>query len=96
MSYSKTVEQSRFDVRLPKKQKEVIEQAATLSGFKSFSEFVVHTTFKAASVIVEKHNAILASENDKKVFFDAIINPPKPNKNLIVAAKKYQKLVKSK
>ena len=96
MSYSKTIEQARFDVRLPKKQKEVIELAATLSGFKSFSEFVVHTTFTTAKIIIEKHHSVLASEKDRKIFFDAIVHPPKPNKNLIVAARKYQKSVSSK
>ena len=96
MIYSKTEEQTRFDVRLPKKQKEVIEQAASLSGYKSFSEFVIQTTFKAATSIVEKHNLILASEKDRKIFFDAIINPPKPNKNLITAAKRYQTAINEK
>ena len=40
--------------------------------------------------------SIIASEKDQKLFFDAIINPPKPNKNLLKAAKNYNKLVASK
>ena len=44
---------------------------------------------KADSTIVQTNNSILASKKDRKIFFDAIINPPKPNKNLIGAAKKY-------
>lgn len=88
--------QTRFDVRLPKEQKEVIELAAKLSGFKSKSEFIVHILFKEATSIIEKHTQILASEKDQKLFFDAIINPPKPNKNLRKAAKNYNKLVVSK
>jgi uncharacterized protein (DUF1778 family) len=93
MSNSATLIQSRFDVRLPRAQKEVIELAATLSGFKSKSEFIVHTLFKEATSIVVKHTQIIASEKDQKLFFDAIINPPKPNKNLLKAAKNYNKLV---
>lgn len=96
MSSSSTPSQTRFDVRLPRKQKEVIELAATLSGFKSKSEFIVHTLFKEATSIVSKHTQIIASEKDQKLFFDAIINPPKPNKNLLKAAKKYNKLVANK
>ena len=38
----------------------------------------------------------VASKKDQKLFFDAIINPPKPNKNLLKAAKNYNKLVASK
>lgn len=96
MNNSATSTQTRFDVRLPKEQKEVIELAATLSGFKSKSEFIVHTLFKEATSIVVKHNQIIASEKDQKIFFEAIINPPKPNKNLLKAAKNYNKLVAGK
>jgi len=96
MNNSATSTKTRFDFRLPKEQKEVIELASTLSGFKSKSEFIVHTLFKEATSIVAKHNQIIASEKDQKLFFDAIINPPKPNKNLLNAAKNYNKLVAGK
>jgi uncharacterized protein (DUF1778 family) len=88
--------QTRFDVRLLKEQKEVIELAAKLSGFKSKSECIVHTLVKEASLIIVKHTQIITSEKDQKLFFDAIINPPMPNKNLRKAAKHYNKLVASK
>jgi uncharacterized protein (DUF1778 family) len=84
MSY--TNQQARFDARLTKSQKEFFELAARISGFKSLSEFVIHSTQQ-----VEKHNAILTSEKDRKAFFDALANPPKPNKSLKDAAKHYQK-----
>lgn len=96
MNNSTILTQTRFDVRLPKEQKEVIELAAKLSGFKSKSEFIVYTLVKEASLIIEKHTQIIASEKDQKLFFDAIINPPMPNKNLRKAAKNYNKLVASK
>lgn len=96
MKSSAPLTQTRFDVRLAREQKEVIELAATLSGFKSKSEFIVHTLFKEATSIVVKHNQIIASEKDQQLFFDAIINPPKPNKNLLKAAKNYNKLVTGK
>ncbi len=37
----------------------------------------------------KKDKVILASKKDKKIFFAALINPPKPNKALIKAAKDY-------
>jgi Protein of unknown function (DUF1778) len=36
-------------------------------------------------------NTILATENDRNVFFETLHNPPKPNKSLKEAAKQYQK-----
>ena len=95
MNYAKT-QQARFDARLTKSQKEFFELAAKISGFKSLSEFVIHSTQLVANSIVEKHNAILATEEDKKVFFDTLVNPPKPNKSLKEAARHYQKQVSAK
>jgi uncharacterized protein (DUF1778 family) len=89
-------QQARFDARLTKSQKEFFELAAKISGFKSLSEFVIHSTQQVANSIVEKHNAILATEKDKKIFFDTLANPPKPNKSLKDAAKNYQKLTAAK
>jgi len=37
---------------------------------------------------MEKYNNWLASENDRKVFFDALLNPPAPNHKLKDAMKK--------
>ncbi len=83
--------QARFDARLTKNQKEFFELAARISGFKSLSEFVIHSTQQVATSIVEQHNTILATEQDKKIFFDNLINPPKPNKSLKEAAIHYKK-----
>ena len=84
------IEQARFDARLTKSQKELFELAASISGFKSLSEFVIHATQQAANLIIEKQNTILASEADKKIFFDALINPPAPNNALIEASLHYK------
>ncbi len=97
MGYTKTKSkvkaQARFDARLSRSQKNLFERAARIKGFKSLSEFVIHTTQEAALIIIEKENAIIASEADKNVFFDAVINPPKPNRALKEASKSYLKQV---
>ena len=100
MNYTKTRSkvkaQARFDTRLTQSQKELFEKAARIRGFKSLSEFVIHTTQEAALTIVENHNALLASEADAILFFDALVNPPKPNKALKEASKRYVKQVAAK
>ena len=88
--------QARFDTRLTRSQKDLFEKAASIKGFKSLSEFVIYTTQEAAIAIIEKHYLILVSERDRKVFFDALANPPGPNKDLMQAAKSYQKVVAAK
>jgi uncharacterized protein (DUF1778 family) len=93
MNQTKVKAQARFDARLSRSQKELFERAATIKGFKSLSEFVIQTTLEVATDIVEKHNAILSSQADRDVFFDAFINPPKPNKALKEASRRYLKQV---
>ena len=91
-----TIAQARFDTRLTRNQKDLFEKAARIKGFKSLSEFVIHTTLEVATNIIERHNAVLTSEKDRKVFFEALTNPSKPNKALLKAAKSYQTAVAAK
>lgn len=93
---SKTEGNTRFDARLPKKQKELFEYAAVLAGFKSLSEFVVSSVQQRAEAIILTHNTILASERDKKTFFNAIMNPGEPNADLRDAAELYKKAMNNK
>jgi uncharacterized protein (DUF1778 family) len=88
----KTLEKSRFDTRLPKEQKEYFEYAASLGGFRTLTDFVVHSAQVHASLIVEKHNTILATKKDQEIFFNAIMRPSKPNANLKNAKLHFDKI----
>jgi len=92
----KTIEKARFDTRLPKEQKEYFEYAANLGGFRNLTEFIVFSANQQASKIVESHNTVLASKRDQKVFFDAIMNPQKPNAKLKKAALHYKEAIANK
>ena len=89
----KTKSEARFDTRLPKEQKEFFEYAATIGGFRTLTEFVVYSVQKRAEQIVKEHDKIIASNRDKKIFFDAMMNPPKPNKSLRKAAARHQEAI---
>ena len=89
----KTLEKSRFDTRLPKEQKELFEYAANLGGFRTLTEFVIFSVQQQASNIIEKRNSILASKKDQEIFFEAIVNPQKPNNHLKKAALHFNKAV---
>ena len=84
-----TTERARFDTRLPKEQKEFFEYAASLGGYRTLTEFVISSAQKQAKKIVEDHNKILASKRDQEIFFNALLNPDKPNENLKNAMTKY-------
>ena len=89
----KEQEKARFDTRLPKEQKAFFERAARIGGYRSLTDFVVLAVQEKAKQIISEKEQIIASERDSQIFFDAITNPPKANKNLIDAANEYKVLL---
>ena len=84
-----TQEKTRFDTRLSGKQKEIFELAAQLGGYKTLSEFILYAAQQQADLILERHRQILTDEEDRKVFFNALLHPPKPNATLKKAMARY-------
>lgn len=84
---------SRFDTRLPKEQKMLFEKAARLGGYRSLTDFVILTVQQKAKEIIDEREKILATERDNEIFFEALINPPKPDKKLVSAAEEYKAML---
>jgi uncharacterized protein (DUF1778 family) len=84
---------ARFDTRLPLEQKQLFERAAILGGYRNLTDFIVITVQNKAKEIIEERERIIASQKDKEIFFDSLLNPPKPNNDLISAKRKYDKLI---
>ena len=82
---------ARFDTRLSKDKKLIIERAAKLGGYRNLSDFVVTTVYEKAQMIIQKSETILASQRDSEIFFDALVNSPNPNDALLSAARQYNK-----
>lgn len=85
-------EKARFDTKLPKEQKQLFERAALLGGYRSLTDFVIVTVQDKAKEIIEERERVIASQEDNEIFFDALVNPPKPNKELISAKDEYNRL----
>jgi len=83
-------EKARFDTRLPKSQKELFEYAASLGGFRTLTDFVIHTLQEKSKEIIETHEQTLASKRDRELFFHALMNPSSPNDALTEAARNYK------
>ena len=82
----------RIDVRISTKQKELIKYASELRGFKSVSEFVIYCINTEACKIINDNNMILSTLEDKKIFLNAILNPPEPNDKLKKAQLRVNKI----
>lgn len=91
-----TVESARLELRLTKQKKNYFEEMASLGGFKSLSEFIIHAVDQQSRVIAEDHKRILASQKDNRIFFDALMHPPKPNQALKAAFKKFNQALPAK
>ena len=86
-------EQTRFDARLSKEQKQFFEKAAYLGGYRSLTDFVILTVQERAVKIVKEKEQIIASKRDGQIFFDAITNPKRPSNALKKGFKNYKAFV---
>lgn len=84
-----TKELTRLDLRIPRNQKDYFVQALEIGGFRSLTDFLISAASEKAEAIMEKHNNWLSSENDRKTFFNALMNPPAPNEKLKLAMQKH-------
>lgn len=84
---------ARFDTRLSKEQKDFFERAAIIGGYRSLTDFVILTVQKKAKEIIEDSEKIIASNRDSEIFFNAIVNSDKPNKELLLASKEFKSLL---
>ena len=58
-----------------------------------FSEFIVTYVTNEANKIVAENNNILSTIEDKKIFIEAILNPPLANDKLKNAQKNHSKFI---
>lgn len=79
---------ARLEARISEQEKNLFTKAAAIQG-RSLSEFVVSSLHDTALRVMESHDVIRLTERDRETFVNALLNPPKPNKNLKAAAKRY-------
>ncbi len=80
----------RVSARIPANVYDTLTRAAEFTGA-TLNQFLVQSAFERAEAIIEKEQAISMSTRSASVFFDAIENPPKPNRKLKSAVKSYKK-----
>ncbi|OGT07151.1 MAG: hypothetical protein A2103_02420 [Gammaproteobacteria bacterium GWF2_41_13] len=84
---------NRLEARINDDQKYLFQQAANLLG-RSLTDFVVNTLQEAALRIVREHEILGLTGRDRKIFIQALIKAPTPNKALRNAATRYKKEIK--
>ena len=72
----------RIYLRLDASAKKKIEQAAALEQ-KTVTSFILSSAMESAERIVKAHKKIVLSDRDWNAFFEALVDPPKPNQALL-------------
>lgn len=68
----------RVQVRIDPVAKHRLERAAALANT-TVSAFVVNNALEAADRLISKRERLAINQQDWNRFFDALVNPPKPN-----------------
>ncbi|CAG5067846.1 hypothetical protein DYBT9623_00573 [Dyadobacter sp. CECT 9623] len=87
----KALVNDRIDVRISREHKELIKTASEISGFKNLSEFIIFCAKTEANRIISENDRFLRSTEDKRIFVEAILNPPAPGSQLKKALLNYDK-----
>jgi uncharacterized protein (DUF1778 family) len=82
----------RLDARVTHEEKKVIETAASLRGI-SVTDFLRTSAKDAATQIIRENEVLTLAESSRKIFVEALLNPPNPNQKAIAAAKRLQQIV---
>ena len=85
---------TRLNFRLDPETKRQVERAAALER-RSVTDFCLSALTQASQQAIAQHEGLSLSERDRKVFFDALISPPKPNARLRRAFQSSRKRVVS-
>jgi len=81
----------RLEVRTTAAQKRLIERAAELRGT-SVTDFVVSNIQAAAAETIREFESLFLSDEARKVFVEALLNPPQPNEALKAAAGRHKQM----
>jgi uncharacterized protein (DUF1778 family) len=88
-----TKRSARLDARVSRKEKDLIEAAASLRGI-SVTDFLRTTATDAAHRIIRESEVLTLSERSRKIFVEALLNPPQPNDAAITAARRFRQEVR--
>src|SRR5712692_9008612 len=83
---------ARLSFRVDDQTKAMVERAAELER-RSLTDFCLTALTEAARKTIDLHQTLVLSEHDRRVFFDTLVNPPKPNARLKRAFKAAQERV---
>lgn len=92
MATASAMRSERLDARVTPEEKETIETAARLRGTSS-SDFVRMAVREAALNTIREHEVLTLNQESRRIFIEALLDPPKPNQKALAAAKRFKKKI---
>jgi uncharacterized protein (DUF1778 family) len=77
----------RMELRLAPAAKQIIQRAMSVTGLAAGD-----LAYEGARRVLEDHERMILSGEDRHVFLEAVLNPPEPAKRLVAALKRHRKL----
>jgi uncharacterized protein (DUF1778 family) len=87
------VRAGRLDVRVPPENKRIIERAADICGT-TLTDFVLNNAHVAAVKVIQEYDTLRLRDEDRDVFFQALLNPPEPSAHAKAAVARYKEQVR--
>lgn len=85
----------RFEARLSKDLKSMLQHAADLSG-RSLTDFILSASKAEAGKVIRDHEVIVLSAEESKRFAETLLNPPEPNQALQELFKRHSDAIDNK
>ena len=86
------IRSERLDARVTKEEKQVIETAASIRGV-SVTDLLRTSVRDAATRIIRENEVLTLAGRSRKVFVEALMNPPRPTEKALTAAKRFRQEV---
>lgn len=86
---------ARLEARVSQDLKEVLEQAAAITGHATLTSYLVVTLQNSARKDIEEHQRARLTAKESRGFVQSLLAPPAPNAALRSAFKRYQAATKA-
>ena len=89
MRQAETTRAARLEARISPAMKRRLEYAASLRGT-SLTEFIIQSAHEAAARTIRENEVLALTEEASMAFAKLLLNPPRPNRAAVAAAKRYE------
>ncbi len=81
----------RVEIRATSEQKRLLERAAEIRGT-TLTGFILNQAQEAATATIQEFELLELRNEDRRLFVETLLNPPKPNSALRAAAARHKEL----